>query len=61
MNNGTLSFALNGSDMGIAFTDDKLRAGSGVSLFPAVALLHYAACKIRAAPLPPCYSSGFTY
>jgi E3 ubiquitin-protein ligase NRDP1 len=51
---GTLSFALNGDDMGIAYNDPKLKLGP---FYPAVALLHYAACKIRSAPLPPCYSN----
>lgn len=50
MNNGTLSFSLNGENMGVAFTDEKLKSGT---YFPAVSLLHCAGCKIKGYPVPP--------
>lgn len=50
MNKGTLSFALNGENMGVAFTDEKLKTGV---YYPAVSLLHCAGCKIRGGvPIP---------
>lgn len=50
MNLGTLSFSLNGQNMGVAYTNDKLKEGP---IFPAVALLHCAGCKIRSGlPVP---------
>lgn len=44
MEKGTLSFALNGEFMGVAYQDEKLKQGK---YFPAVSLLHCAGCKIR--------------
>jgi hypothetical protein len=44
MNKGTLSFALDGVSMGVAFTSDGLKKGT---IYPAVSLLHCAGCKIR--------------
>jgi len=44
MNKGTLSFALNGENFGVAFTTDALKKGP---LFAAVSLLHLAGCGIR--------------
>jgi hypothetical protein len=49
MNKGTLSFALNGEYMGIAFTSETLKKGP---IYPAVSLLHCAGCKIRGGNLP---------
>ncbi|KAL4426893.1 hypothetical protein ABPG74_008817 [Tetrahymena malaccensis] len=43
MNLGTLSFSLNGQFFGIAFNDPKLKQGP---IYPAVAMLHCAGCKI---------------
>ena len=37
MNRGTMSFCLNGVNLGVAFEDDELKRGP---LWPAVALLH---------------------
>lgn len=44
MNKGTLSFALNGENFGVAFTNDSLKKGP---LYAAVSLLHLAGCGIR--------------
>ena len=50
MNKGTLSFALNGELMGLAFTHDNLKKGP---VFVAVSLLHCAGCKIDSSkPIP---------
>lgn len=43
MNVGTLSFALNGIFLGVAFNDIKLKQDP---IYPAVAMLHYAGCTI---------------
>jgi E3 ubiquitin-protein ligase NRDP1 len=51
MNTGVLAFSLNGEYMGVACKDSKLTKGP---IFPAVALLHCAGCKIRSGlPVPP--------
>lgn len=47
MNAGTLSFALNGKFLGIAFNDIKLKQGP---IYPAVAMLHDAGCTITYKP-----------
>ena len=52
MNNGTLSFALNGEYFGVAYKDNKLKSGT---YYPAVSLLHCAGCKIRAGMKVPEY------
>lgn len=49
MVNGTLSFSLNGENMGIAYQDEKLKTGT---YYPAVSLLHCAGCTIKSAPIP---------
>ena len=43
MNNGTLSFALDGEYMGVAFEDEELKKGP---IYPAIALLHTAGCTL---------------
>jgi hypothetical protein len=52
MDKGTLSFALNGEFMGIAYQDEKLKSGR---YYPAVSLLHCAGCKIRGGMPVPAY------
>ena len=53
MNNGTLSFSLNGENMGVAYTDQKLKTGT---FYPAVSLLHCAGCKIKQVNnIPACF------
>ena len=52
MNKGTLSFSLNGENMGVAYQDEKLKSGT---YFPAVSLLHCAGCKIRGGVAVPSY------
>lgn len=43
-------FSLNGDFMGCAFKDEKLKVGP---IYPAVALLNYAGCKItNGKPVP---------
>ncbi len=50
MNTGVLAFSLNGEYMGVAFKDTKLTKGP---IYPAVALLHCAGCKIKSnLPVP---------
>ena len=50
MNTGVLAFALNGEYMGVAYRDARLTSGT---IYPAVALLHCAGCKIRSGmPVP---------
>ncbi|CAD8198626.1 unnamed protein product [Paramecium pentaurelia] len=50
MNQGTLMFSLNGEFLGCAFKDEKLKVGP---IYPAVALLNYAGCKITSGkPVP---------
>jgi len=50
MNKGTLSFSLNNEFMGVAFTDPMLKKGP---IYPAVALLHCAGCKLDTSkPIP---------
>jgi len=52
MNKGTLSFALNGEFLGIAFQSNKLSHGT---IFPAVSLLHCAGCRIETGMPAPQY------
>jgi hypothetical protein len=52
MNTGTLSFALDGVNLGVAFKDNKLKSGC---YYPAVSLLHCAGCKIRGGIRKPSY------
>ncbi|CAD8184549.1 unnamed protein product [Paramecium octaurelia] len=52
MLNGTLSFALNGEYMGIAFRSDLLKKGP---IYAAVALLHCAGCTLRTGKQKPQY------
>lgn len=55
MNKGTLSFSINGEDMGVAFQDNDLMRGP---LYPAVALLHCAGCTIKGElPIPKLYAN----
>lgn len=43
MNSGTLSYALDGEYMGVAFEDEELKKGP---IYPAIALLHTAGCTL---------------
>jgi hypothetical protein len=43
MNKGTLSFALDGEYMGVAYEDPKLTQGP---IFAAISLLHIAGCTL---------------
>jgi E3 ubiquitin-protein ligase NRDP1 len=52
MNTGVLAFSLNGEYMGVAFKDPKLTKGP---IYPAVALLHCAGCKIKSSKTVPSY------
>ncbi|CAD8117497.1 unnamed protein product [Paramecium sonneborni] len=52
MNNGTLSFSLNGEYMGIAFRSDMLKKGP---IYAAVALLHCAGCTLKTGKQKPAY------
>ena len=55
MDKGTLSFSLNGEDMGIAYTDTIITQGP---LYPTVALLHCAGCIIKGElPIPKIYEN----
>ena len=55
MDKGTLSFSLNGEDMGIAYEDPDLTRGP---LFPSVALLHCSGCIIKGEmPIPGIYQN----
>ena len=52
MNTGVLAFSLNGEYMGVAYRDPKLTQGP---IYPAVALLHCAGCKIKSGLPVPSY------
>ena len=55
MDKGTLSFSLNGEDLGIAYSDKDLTRGP---LYPAVALLHCSGCIIKGElPIPKIFES----
>lgn len=43
MNKGTLSFALDNEQWGVAFTSDSLKRGP---IYAAISLLHCAGCKL---------------
>ena len=50
MNNGTLSFTLNGEYFGVAFQSDELKQGP---IYPAISLIHSGGCElICGIPLP---------
>jgi len=50
MEKGTLSFALYGEYMGIAFEDEELKKGP---IYPALALLHQGGCTLVTGRKPP--------
>ncbi len=52
MNKGTLAFALDGQNFGVAYEDEKLKVGP---LYPAVSLLHNAGCTLVSGKIPPPY------
>ena len=52
MNKGTLSFAIDGNYMGIAYEDEALKKGP---IFPAISLLHNAGCILVTGKAPPLY------
>jgi E3 ubiquitin-protein ligase NRDP1 len=52
MNLGTLSFALDGEFMGVAFEDPLLRSGP---IYAAISLLHIAGCSLVACVEKPSY------
>jgi len=52
MNNGTLSFSLNNSFLGVAFEDEELKKGP---IWPAIALLHKAGCTLVTGKPVPSY------
>ena len=52
MNTGVLAFSLNGEYMGVAYRDTKLTQGP---IYPAVALLHCAGCKLKSGLKTPTY------
>jgi len=52
MHKGQLSFALNGVNMGVAYTDSKLKKGP---FYPAVSLLYRAGCKLVVGKKVPAY------
>lgn len=55
MNQGTLSFGMDGLSFGVAFTDVALKTGP---IYPAVALLHCAGCTITdEKQIPACFLS----
>lgn len=49
MNQGQLSFGMNGKTFGVAFNDSRLKKGP---IYPAVALLHCAGCTINYKAVP---------
>jgi len=55
MDKGTLSFALDGNFMGIAYQAEALRKGP---IWPAVALLHNAGCQVVSGKPAPNYFSS---
>jgi hypothetical protein len=52
MNSGTLSFALDGEYMGVAFEDPKLKIGP---IYAAMSLLHIAGCTLISGLEKPLY------
>ena len=52
MNLGTLSFALDGEYMGVAFEDQQLKKGP---IYAAISLLHVAGCTLVACVEKPSY------
>jgi hypothetical protein len=52
MNKGTLSFAIDGQFMGVAFEEERLKSGP---LFPAISLLHDAGCILVTGKMAPSY------
>jgi E3 ubiquitin-protein ligase NRDP1 len=52
MNKGTLSFALDGEYMGVAFEDEELKKGP---IYPAVALLHVSGSTLVTGKQAPMY------
>ena len=52
MNQGTLSFALDGQYMGVAFEDPKLKTGP---IYAAMSLLHIAGCTLISGLEKPSY------
>eukprot|EP01016_Furgasonia_blochmanni_P019859 TRINITY_DN2212_c0_g1_i2.p1 TRINITY_DN2212_c0_g1~~TRINITY_DN2212_c0_g1_i2.p1 ORF type:complete len:426 (+),score=62.76 TRINITY_DN2212_c0_g1_i2:154-1431(+) len=52
MDNGTLSFALDGKYFGVAFTSDQLRTGP---IYASVSLLHCAGCRLDNGKPAPTY------
>jgi E3 ubiquitin-protein ligase NRDP1 len=52
MEKGTLSYALDGEYMGVAFEDEELKKGP---IFPAIALLHQGGCYLVTRRKPPTF------
>ena len=52
MNQGTLSFALDGEYMGVAFEDPQLKKGP---IYAAISLLHIGGCTLVACVEKPSY------
>jgi E3 ubiquitin-protein ligase NRDP1 len=52
MDKGTLSFALDGEFMGLAFQDEQLKEGP---VYPAISLLHIAGCTLVSGLEKPSY------
>ena len=52
MNTGTISFALNGDYLGVAFEDPMLKKGP---IWAAVSLLHIAGCTLVSGIEKPAY------